>query len=97
MYKRQVYGEVIAETKCVNFSCNWRAYWDGDLLSEMPDGQNIGAPDGYTAQTIYKYNWETNDMDVLDVFEGTLTNNGTKNTPNLAADIFGDWREERCV
>ena len=89
-----VYGDVIAEEKCVNFSCNWRAYWDGDLLSEMPDGQNIGAPDGYTAQTIYKYNWETNDMDVLDVFEGTLTNNGTKNTPNLAADILGDWREE---
>ena len=28
---------------------------------------------------------------------GTLTNNGTKGTPSLVADIFGDWREELLV
>ena len=87
-------GKVIAEEKCVDFTCNWTAYWDGDLLTELPDGQVISSADGTTAQTIYKYNWETNNMDVVDVFEGTLTNNGTKNTPNLSADLFGDWREE---
>ncbi|WP_267461914.1 rhamnogalacturonan lyase [Streptomyces solaniscabiei] len=29
--------------------------------------------------------------------EGTLTNNSTKGTPSLVADIFGDWREELLV
>jgi rhamnogalacturonan endolyase len=26
--------------------------------------------------------------------EGALSINGTKSTPNLSVDIFGDWREE---
>jgi len=26
--------------------------------------------------------------------DGYSSNNGTKATPNLSADIFGDWREE---
>ncbi|MFC3300016.1 rhamnogalacturonan lyase [Arthrobacter agilis] len=28
---------------------------------------------------------------------GTRTNNGTKGTPSLVADVFGDWREELLV
>lgn len=28
---------------------------------------------------------------------GTLTNNHTKGTPSLVADVFGDWREEMLV
>ncbi|RYE19365.1 MAG: hypothetical protein EOP42_29165, partial [Sphingobacteriaceae bacterium] len=26
--------------------------------------------------------------------EGCISNNGTKSTPALSADLFGDWREE---
>ena len=29
--------------------------------------------------------------------EGTRTNNGTKGTPSLVADVVGDWREEMLV
>lgn len=29
--------------------------------------------------------------------EGTRTNNSTKGTPSLVADVFGDWREELLV
>ncbi len=89
------FGEIIASTPPGTFSTNWRLYWDGDLLSELGDGRNPGA--GGTEQTIYKYDWENNEMDVLAVFEGTHTNNGTKNNPSLTADLFGDWREEVLV
>lgn len=89
------FGDIIAATPPSNFSTNWIAYWDGDLLSELADGYNPGGSG--TEQTIYKYNWEENTLDVLEVFEGTHTNNSTKNNPSLTADLFGDWREEFII
>ena len=62
-------------------SMNFRIYWDGDALDELLDGT-----------TISKYGGSS-----LGVGNGSITgqsNNGTKATPNLSADIFGDWREE---
>jgi rhamnogalacturonan endolyase len=57
---------------------NFLTWWDGDESRELLDGT-----------TISKYG------------EGTLfscgtcsSNNGTKSTPNLSADLLGDWREE---
>lgn len=64
---------------------NFRIYWDGDLLSETfnyTNGKN-------TAGAIYKYK-----AGKIKVFDGTATNNDTKGTPCMQADIFGDWREE---
>ena len=66
-------------------SMNFRVYWDGDTLDELLDGT-----------TISKYGGST-----LGVGSTPLANlgspascNGTKATPCLSADIFGDWREE---
>lgn len=62
-------------------SMNFRIYWDGDAQDELLDGI-----------TISKYGGSS-----LDVGSSSITgqsNNGTKATPNLSADIFGDWREE---
>jgi autotransporter-associated beta strand protein len=59
-------------------SDNFRIYWDGDDQDELLDGT-----------TIYKYN-----VGSLLSASGCSSNNGTKSTPNLSADIFGDWREE---
>ena len=59
-------------------SMNFRIYWDGDLEDELLD--NV---------TITKYQQGT-----LFTAEGCSSNNGTKATPNLSADILGDWREE---
>lgn len=62
-------------------SMNFRIYWDGDAQDELLD--NI---------TISKYGGSS-----LGVGNGSITgqsNNSTKATPNLSADIFGDWREE---
>lgn len=64
-------------------SCNFGIFWDGDLLSEL-----------LNSNTISKWNWEKETTDPIFVAEGCLSNNGTKSTPALSADLFGDWREE---
>jgi rhamnogalacturonan endolyase len=64
-------------------SCNFGVFWDGDLLSELLD-RNL----------IFKWNWETESLETILTAQGALSNNGTKATPALSADIFGDWREE---
>ncbi len=62
---------------------NFGLWWDADPLRELLD--NI---------TISKWNWETGTAAVLLTATGAASNNGTKATPALSADIFGDWREE---
>lgn len=74
-------GEKISDK--VPRSCNFGVFWDGDLLSELLD-----------RNTISKWNWEKETTDVIFTAEGAMSNNGTKATPTLSADIFGDWREE---
>jgi len=74
-------GEKISEK--TPRSCNFGVFWDGDLLSELLD-----------RNTISEWNWEKESTDVIFTADGTLSNNGTKATPALSADIFGDWREE---
>ena len=64
-------------------SCNFGIFWDGDVLSELLD-----------RNTVSKWNWKTDTTDVLFTADGAVSNNGTKATPVLSADIFGDWREE---
>ncbi len=64
---------------------NFVVNWDGDDLVELLSGT-----------TISKYNWKTGELDVL--LEASNydceSNNGTKATPCLSGDIFGDYREE---
>lgn len=59
-------------------STNFRIYWDGDLEDELLNGN-----------TISKFNAGN-----LLIATGCSSNNSTKSTPNLSADLFGDWREE---
>lgn len=79
---RSVKGEVVQE-RVKGLSCNMAVWWDGDLLRELLD-KNI----------VSKYNWEKGICERIAIFEGTLSNNGTKATPCLQGDIIGDWREE---
>jgi rhamnogalacturonan endolyase len=64
---------------------NFAVWWDGDLLRENLDGT-----------TISKWNWLTNTSSTLlsAAALGAASNNSTKATPNLSADLLGDWREE---
>ncbi len=59
-------------------SMNFRIYWDGDLQDELLDGTSITK---WGAGTLLSAS-------------GCSSNNSTKATPNLSADILGDWREE---
>ena len=74
-------GEKISETS--PRSCNFGIFWDGDTLRELLD-RNL----------ISKWNWIDGSESVLLTAEGCVSNNGTKATPVLSADILGDWREE---
>ena len=63
---------------------NFAVWWDGDLLRELLDGTSVTKPAGGNM------NFNAS---------GCSSNNGTKSTPTLSADLWGDWREEvilRC-
>jgi rhamnogalacturonan endolyase len=62
---------------------NFAVWWDGDALRELLDRNQIS-----------KWDWTAGEAKPLLVAEGMTSNNGTKSTPALSADILGDWREE---
>ncbi len=66
-----------------NLPANFAVWWDGDLLRELLD-QNFVA----------KWNWQTQQPDRLLTAHECISSNGTKATPVLSADLWGDWREE---
>jgi rhamnogalacturonan endolyase len=66
-----------------NLPANFAVWWDGDLLRELLD-QNY----------IAKWNGETQSADRLLTAHECISSNGTKATPFLSADLYGDWREE---
>ena len=57
---------------------NFSIWWDGDLLRELLNGTSITKYGGGNLLSA----------------SGCTSCNGTKSTPCLSADIFGDWREE---
>ena len=65
-------------------SLNFRCYWNGDLQDELLDGDIMDTWSGSSTTrllTLYNYG-------------NSSTCNSTKKTPNLTADLLGDWREE---
>lgn len=74
-------GEFISNKK--PNSCNFTIYWDADPLTELLDHVSIS-----------KWNWQTEETELLLKAEGVVSNNGTKGNSCLSGDILGDWREE---
>jgi rhamnogalacturonan endolyase len=74
-------------------SVNFGIWWDGDLLRELLD-HDYNATLGAGPGKIDKWDYINGKTDSILKAEGTLSNNGTKGTPSLQADLFGDWREE---
>ncbi|TXC86070.1 G-D-S-L family lipolytic protein [Metabacillus litoralis] len=83
-------GEKISESIP---SSNFAIWWDGDLLRELAD-HNFDQEKGAGVGTIDKWDYENGKLVNILTAEGTLSNNSTKGTPVLQADLFGDWREE---
>jgi len=74
-------GEFIADKP--NIAQNFLIYWDGDLGREVQDSNYIA-----------KWHPEFNKTLPLFTAKGYTSINGSKSTPCLTADLFGDWREE---
>ncbi|MGQ7946445.1 rhamnogalacturonan lyase [Flavobacterium sp. WC2509] len=64
-------------------SMNFAIWWDGDLNRELLNSNRIDKWDYSNAKSVN-----------LLTATGYSSNNGTKSTPCLSADLFGDWREE---
>jgi rhamnogalacturonan endolyase len=62
-------------------SYNFLAWWDADPVRELLDGNHVD-----------KYG--TSGDSRLLTASGAHSVNGTKATPSLSGDLFGDWREE---
>ena len=78
-------GNIVATSRP---SVNFAVYWDGDLQRELLDGSAIDKWD-YTNSKLKRL------LTLSDAAWGSGTScNTTKATPNLSADLFGDWREE---
>ncbi len=78
---RDVHGKTISEQ--LPSSTNFVLWWDDDLTRELLDKNRID-----------KWDWKNNTTINLLTATGCTSNNGTKATPCLSADLFGDWREE---
>lgn len=88
--KQQVMNSRFEVINKKRLSTIFRIYWDGDLQDELLATSGIGMPvldyvdDGLHADgriNLYEIN-------------SSRSNNWTKGTPCLVADLFGDWREE---
>ncbi len=64
-------------------SINFVLWWDGDLLRELLDKNRID-----------KWDYKEEKLRNLLTATGSESNNGSKASPALSADLFGDWREE---
>ena len=64
-------------------STNFAIWWDGDLLRELLNRNYID-----------KWDYEKEEQVRLFTAQGAVSNNGSKATPALSADLLGDWREE---
>lgn len=64
-------------------SVNFVIWWDGDLLRELLDKNRID-----------KWDYENHKLVNLLTATQCVSNNVSKATPCLQADLFGDWREE---
>ncbi|HEY0944535.1 MAG TPA: rhamnogalacturonan lyase [Opitutaceae bacterium] len=76
-------GERIVDQRPRRMPCNFAVWWDGDLQRELLD-QNF----------VLKWNWHTNELEPLLIAHACTSINGTKATPAVSADLWGDWREE---
>ena len=75
-------------------SMNFRIFWDGDTYEELLDGTSITK---WTASAINElgiYVTNTSQRTFASLGLTPASCNGTKATPCLQADLFGDWREE---
>lgn len=83
----------VVQAKPSNIFTNFGIWWDGEPLRELLDGTtisnwNITNGVGGRSNVVSSGNTGINNS------SGLSSNNSTKSTPALVADLIGDWREE---
>ena len=83
---------------------NFRIYWDGDLYEELLGNSVNKGKAGENPIPYYQYyvaKWTGHNVERIKIngkdfseWGYSTSCNGTKATPCLQADLFGDWREE---
>jgi hypothetical protein len=86
MWASSTGGRLFSATTNANLAAspssqNFLVYWDADETRELEDANRI---DKYVGGMTRR----------LLTADGVTSNNGTKSTPTLTADLYGDWREE---
>ncbi len=74
-----------------NMFVNFVVWWDGDLTRELLDGGTISE---WNNPGRSNFDLDPATAGTQGFAPGAAGNNGTKNTPAVTADLFGDWREE---
>ena len=75
-------------------AANFLTWWDGDLLREIADHDWTTTTLARACRRSRSGTGRRPARDEIYRATGTLSNNATKGTPALQADLFGDWREE---
>ena len=70
---------------------NFGVWWDADLYRELLDDTTIS---DWNHTTDGRVNFDLDPSSSGTWPPSVASNNGTKSTPALSADILGDWREE---
>ena len=84
-------GSVLYEAPSNMFN-NFLVWWDGDVSRELLDDTTISKWNGASGRS--NFDLSPNNGSSEWWAPGTSSNNSTKATPALSADILGDWREE---
>lgn len=71
------------------FSMNFRVFWDGDPYEELLDGNRIMKYSARKGSTMFTLNGRP-----FGSYGNSVSCSGSKATPCVSADLFGDWREE---
>jgi hypothetical protein len=82
------------QAKPSNMFTNFGIWWDADPMRELLDGTTISdwrITNGVGGRSNYDLDPATSGTQSA---PNAASNNGTKSTPCLVADLFGDWREE---
>lgn len=75
-------------------SMNFRIYWDGDAYDELLDGTTITKWMSDEAEELGIWITDSIQSSFVSLGMNPASCNGSKSTPCLQADLFGDWREE---
>ena len=82
-----IHGHSISSS---NPGMNFRIFWDGDEYEELFDDINVTKWENGTTKALGL----GISRNALSAYGQPASCNSTKATPNLTADLFGDWREE---